>query len=1533
MSIKNSENIYDISIYSDEELYNLLDLNNPTDRELEAKIIFMIKKYNNMQNKSGDKLTKFFTDIYNHFFDNDEEYEYNNDNNNDNIIEGFDNNTEIINPPSINTAKINTTTTITDGLQDTDINKIVENQSVKNIGYIKTLDYTPDQLNPLLNQTIKRLISIDSQFRNDKKTLTTEFTFNLSPTSLKDVVSIKLYSIQIPNTWYTLNKSYGSNFFYLKGNTPGILNNLNQFMKFDILPGNYSPQEFITTINNSIKNKSLTDYTDVSFGNTNLSYNSYTSLATITFDIKKQYNENSYYLFFENFTTPYDDPNRNNSIPAFLGFNNQSYYLNILNSSYLEFYNSDNINNDDLMSNYKLTNNNNYFTIIKYIPNIDVNTNKVNRFDLSNSYIDIAFNITLSLTLDKYYNRTQIFSDLSNELYKCKYLNSESYIKRINVSDTDGMNNIYDPNFNNSFFELKIKPNRKTTQNLTNSKIAIIFPVENDISYNIWTNSNSCFKFDNSINELNIITGKYPITKETTYYKTDNPEINLTCNNSYFESSLNNSKIIVNISNYKVDEFIVALNNGIKIADASANFPFIGAPPRITKMNSNPELEYSHSSLDKNDVFNLFLKINKIFDNNMYILDFTDTFLGNTEYGLGFNNSKTIETINIKGYFENSKLFVTNGTMPKVDINKLQIELLFDNIYGIIYSPIFLSKKDENYSNDNINKNWIIPDTYSKYKITENTNEISTKIFGVDDKKIDISLNIIDISLNSFNVINNSINYTNSSFILPSDISTIYFDDKKYKINGTYLNNENYLTINGNSWNITSSSFSVINSNWNIIGNTFLTNDTSWNIYNNNFTVENNNPTNNLELSGNSLIISNTNAFDISGTTNDKISLVDMKYDNSWNLNANDISFNNGNFNINTYDLNMNEVTNVSVKDNIISIYDISINIPNTDNNTSITITLNDISPPISYIYEFDSTNNTNEVIVGNIYIKANISFTTNISPNNYSLNNFLFSSKSFNFKNYDNIQKAKIEKKSNTGLDISYNNWKVNGNILLIDNNNYWTINGKNIVVNNNSFQIQESSINLPASKLFVKNNLYLNDTCFNIISKNFFTDSSFVTIQKLGSTNNTISKDSTYFIKENDFSNNDTYIEDTNTYKIKSFSGFDLSNQLLNITETKQISLSGENFYVNYNSLKKNYEISANLLKVYSDTSINVIGDPIIFVGKNYKKINLTKNISLGTVSNPIDFSINIHYTNSYCNLKNTKSNSIYKQVYKITENTKILKIYPRFPKTNQVFGNENDISYNIISDTSVDIYNYKELQNYITNKITSYIDFNGDKIFSGSTFFTSVTADGIGIDCSLNILIKKQLRNKDYDISFVDNYIDKSTSIPYNSWRDTFFIDLNGNNQLVKYQNESDKQNNTVTIKGLHPVDNFKILFTENVNNILTFIAYEDGTKPNDIKITIPLIDNLGNNIVYTVNVLINTLNILLSNTKNNNNYFNAYGSYFTEIIIDGVSYIEFVSNINLIYTSQNYNIVFYDTISFIECYVGATSVRNTTWDTTI
>ena len=59
-----SGEIYDVNDYTDENLYEILNLTNPTDRELEAKILQMIKKYENMNTESSDNLVDFFEKIY-----------------------------------------------------------------------------------------------------------------------------------------------------------------------------------------------------------------------------------------------------------------------------------------------------------------------------------------------------------------------------------------------------------------------------------------------------------------------------------------------------------------------------------------------------------------------------------------------------------------------------------------------------------------------------------------------------------------------------------------------------------------------------------------------------------------------------------------------------------------------------------------------------------------------------------------------------------------------------------------------------------------------------------------------------------------------------------------------------------------------------------------------------------------------------------------------------------------------------------------------------------------------------------------------------------------------------------------------------------------------------------------------------------------------------------------------------------------------------------------------------------------------------
>jgi hypothetical protein len=151
-NIKTTDDVYNVDNYTDKELYDILGLNNPSDRELEAKIFQLAKKYKNMDNVSGNKLAVFFENIYDRFFEIEDNVE----------VEGFDDPVTMATQPKSNTPSQS-------------VSKISTNQ----------LNYSKDYINPILKQTITRIISIDSQYRSNKQsTLATNFSFNLSESLL-----------------------------------------------------------------------------------------------------------------------------------------------------------------------------------------------------------------------------------------------------------------------------------------------------------------------------------------------------------------------------------------------------------------------------------------------------------------------------------------------------------------------------------------------------------------------------------------------------------------------------------------------------------------------------------------------------------------------------------------------------------------------------------------------------------------------------------------------------------------------------------------------------------------------------------------------------------------------------------------------------------------------------------------------------------------------------------------------------------------------------------------------------------------------------------------------------------------------------------------------------------------------------------------------------------------------------------------------------------------------------------------------------
>ena len=645
--MNNRQNMYDVETYTDPELLDILDLNNPTDRELEAKIVSLIRKYENMQNESGNKLAKFFDDIYKHFFDLESDDE-SDDQEEPDIIEGFDDAPMIRTDMSMQTFagyNYDSETSINNGnaIAIKDPKKIRENiekqkqemlkdpkqftqrdpnlliqgtssqPTTTQIGYTKTLDYTQDKLNPLLQQTIKRVISIDSQYRDNKRSLSTEFTFNLSD-PLKDVVSMKLYSVQIPYTWYTINNNFGSNFFYLKGNSNGI-NNGNHDYIIDISAGNYSPTELATAVNNRIT-KLKAEVTDVSFGNTNIEYNPYTSLTKLNIDLTKQYNETSYYLKFPYWTESNDNTPlgpRFKSIPAFLGFDNIDNYPYTINSTKTLplSTNVSSISEDIISRKYYIDDSkNNYFTIIKYYG--------PSEYQSGISNVDFSFNITLTLQNDV--TRSEIVTDLSNQLASNTYLNGESYIKRIDITDPS-KNNI-----GNSYFQLKIKPNRYTTNNYSNSKIVVIFPSE-DIKpgySNIWTGLSSCFRFENQINETNnIISDVSPIKQESnSYIILSNPYIYLKSKAVGFDLPVNDiSFTLINsaINGYSLTDYMSTINSSIKLTNDNTK--------NIRNITGDINETNTTSYIGTDSKFHIQFDINKKFNQDKYTFDISDSFL------------------------------------------------------------------------------------------------------------------------------------------------------------------------------------------------------------------------------------------------------------------------------------------------------------------------------------------------------------------------------------------------------------------------------------------------------------------------------------------------------------------------------------------------------------------------------------------------------------------------------------------------------------------------------------------------------------------------------------------------------------------------------------------------------------------------------------------------------------------------------------------------------------------------------------------
>ncbi len=263
-----SDNEIDMNIdnYSVDDIMEMLNLpNNPTEYQVKDSANKIIAKLKTEDNTS---LVDFFQQalekVLNSFEeeDPDEEYMSEKDQN-----EQFDETKQLGNwwkneyPAQSNKNQTDKYTTRKNTTQIFNDNNHFQMKREKlGVNQQYQLPVVQDELNPNLKNTITRLVSIDSQYRqnilpylggdSNSPSYNTDFTVNLSD-QLNRVLNMKLYSVQIPTTWYTFDESLGNLCIdYISGSTKKTIS---------ISSGNYSINELKDAIFSSITSNSITD--------------------------------------------------------------------------------------------------------------------------------------------------------------------------------------------------------------------------------------------------------------------------------------------------------------------------------------------------------------------------------------------------------------------------------------------------------------------------------------------------------------------------------------------------------------------------------------------------------------------------------------------------------------------------------------------------------------------------------------------------------------------------------------------------------------------------------------------------------------------------------------------------------------------------------------------------------------------------------------------------------------------------------------------------------------------------------------------------------------------------------------------------------------------------------------------------------------------------------------------------------------------------------------------------------------------------
>ena len=277
-----------INNYTINELFSILE--NPSSNE---EIIYTTDKYiKKYKNENNPKMVSFFKNIQNKllslnfFYDSQQNGIINNsigekENFKEKDVEDTTDQTKewIKNIPALSQSNNIQNNKITDRIQQVGIyNDDTHYPMARNqlgINNNINIPVSQDKLNPNLENITSRLIMLDSLYRQSSteeydNTSTTDYVCDLSD-QLRNVLSLRLYSYQIPNSWYLIDVSYGNSCFW-------IYNNLNYF-EINITSGNYTPTTLITELITIINSAGFLTVTT-----TNIYYTTSTGKITFNFD-------------------------------------------------------------------------------------------------------------------------------------------------------------------------------------------------------------------------------------------------------------------------------------------------------------------------------------------------------------------------------------------------------------------------------------------------------------------------------------------------------------------------------------------------------------------------------------------------------------------------------------------------------------------------------------------------------------------------------------------------------------------------------------------------------------------------------------------------------------------------------------------------------------------------------------------------------------------------------------------------------------------------------------------------------------------------------------------------------------------------------------------------------------------------------------------------------------------------------------------------------------------------------------------------